>query len=153
LADRDPPLETRTHSHTHVRPEGCKSAKRARRMRNSAAEVSEDIEAVKSMIGEWSATNATVADRSASGSSSQNKVSVTQPVSNQMADVVATGSQDLEGDGRGIYETVFWGEGVVRCRSEGYTIAKRREFPQELEWRTCLPLQVNSNRYRTESNL
>jgi hypothetical protein len=53
LADRDLTLATRTYSQTSVRPEGCKSTKRARRMRDSAADGSEDMEAVKSMIGEW----------------------------------------------------------------------------------------------------
>jgi hypothetical protein len=76
LADRDLPLATRTYSQTRVRPEGCKSAKRARRMRDSAADGSEDTESVKSMTGEWSATYAAVADRSASINSSQNEVSV-----------------------------------------------------------------------------
>jgi hypothetical protein len=45
-------------------------------MRDSAADGSEDMEAVKSMIGEWSATYAAVADRSASINSSQNEVFV-----------------------------------------------------------------------------
>jgi hypothetical protein len=45
-------------------------------MRDSAADGSEDMEAVKSMIWEWSATYAAVADRSASINSSQNEVYV-----------------------------------------------------------------------------
>jgi hypothetical protein len=76
LADRDLPLATRTYSQTRVRPDGCKSAKRARRMRDSAADGSEYMEAVKSIIGEWSATYAAVAGRSDSINSSQNEVSV-----------------------------------------------------------------------------
>jgi hypothetical protein len=74
LADRDLPLATRTYSQTRVRPEGCKSAKRARRMRDSAADGSEYMEAVKSMIKEWSEKYPAVEDRSASINSSQNEV-------------------------------------------------------------------------------
>jgi hypothetical protein len=78
-------------------------------------------------------------------------IDLSQPVSKKMSVVVGTGSPDLEEDGKAISEIEFWVEGIVMCRYEGYKIAKRRELPPELD--SFLPLQVNSSRYRTESNL
>jgi hypothetical protein len=52
---------------------------------------------------------------------------MSQPVSNQMAVVVGTGSPDLEGYGRERFETVCCrGEGAVKCRSESDAVAERK---------------------------
>jgi hypothetical protein len=80
-------------------------------------------------------------------------IDLSQPVSKKMSVVVGTGSPDLEEDGKAICEIEFWVEWIVMCRYEGYKIAKRRELQPELDWRSFLSLQVNSSRYRTESNL